>query len=103
MTTSTSLPARTTWICRRSTTISAPIATSRKGELEFDASIMGAHTVPIESAQLAGLVVNITKVDNGTAGKKPTVTFTLKDKSGKGLTMTTVSRVSASLVPGRFD
>ena len=54
-----------------------------KGELEFDASIMGAHTVPIESAQLAGLVVNVTKVENGTAGKKPTVTFTLKDKNGK--------------------
>jgi OmcA/MtrC family decaheme c-type cytochrome len=36
---------------------------------EFDASIMGAHTVPIESAQLAGLVFNILKVDNGTAGQ----------------------------------
>jgi OmcA/MtrC family decaheme c-type cytochrome len=65
-----------------------------KGELEFDASIMGAHTVPVQSAQLAGLVVNVLKVENGTAGKKPTVTFSLKDKSGKGLSMSTVSRVS---------
>jgi OmcA/MtrC family decaheme c-type cytochrome len=64
---------------------------------EFDASIMGAHTVPIESAQLAGLVVNITKVDNGTAGKKPTVTFTMKDKKGNGLSFATVSRVSLVL------
>jgi OmcA/MtrC family decaheme c-type cytochrome len=65
-----------------------------KGELEFDASIMGAHTVPVQSAQLAGLVVNILKVENGTAGKKPTVTFSLKDKAGNGLSMSTVSRVS---------
>jgi OmcA/MtrC family decaheme c-type cytochrome len=64
---------------------------------EFDASIMGAHTVPIESSQLAGLVVNIAKVDNGTAGKKPTVTFTMKDKSGKGLSFAQVSRVSLVL------
>jgi OmcA/MtrC family decaheme c-type cytochrome len=74
-----------------------------KGELEFDASIMGAHTVPIESAQLAGLVVDITKVDNGTAGKKPTVTFTLKDKAGKGLSMATVSRVSLVLAGSTID
>ena len=40
-----------------------------KGELEFDASIMGAHTVPIESAQLAGLVLNIIKVDNGSPAR----------------------------------
>jgi OmcA/MtrC family decaheme c-type cytochrome len=65
-----------------------------KGELEFDASIMGAHTVPIESAQLAGLVVNIINVDNGTAGKKPTVTFSLKDKAGNGIPIANVQRVA---------
>ena len=64
---------------------------------------MGAHTVPIESAQLAGLVVNITKVDNGTAGKKPTVTFTMKDKNGKGLSFATVSRVSLVLAGSTND
>ena len=32
--------------CRRSTTSSAPSATSPRARLEFDASIMGAHTIP---------------------------------------------------------
>ncbi len=70
---------------------------------EFDASIMGAHTVPIESAQLPGLIVNITKVDNGTAGKKPTVTFTMKDKNGNGLSFATVSRVSLVMAGSTTD
>ena len=49
-----------------------------QGELEFDASIKGAHTVPTESATRPGLVLNIVKVDNGVAGKAPTVTFTVE-------------------------
>ena len=54
-----------------------------KGELELDASIQGAHMIPKESATAPGIVINLMKVDNGVAGKLPTVTFTLKDKSGK--------------------
>ena len=53
-----------------------------QGELEFDASIKGAHLVPEDSTSLHGLVLEIVKVDNGTAGRQPTVTFTVKDKSG---------------------
>src|SRR5205814_1530730 len=44
---------------------------------EYDASIIGAHTAPVDSAQFAGLAIDILKVENGTAGKKPTVTFTV--------------------------
>jgi OmcA/MtrC family decaheme c-type cytochrome len=58
-----------------------------QGELEFDASIKGAHTVPTQSATNAGIVVNITKVANGVAGKAPTVTFTSRDYSGAPVTM----------------
>jgi OmcA/MtrC family decaheme c-type cytochrome len=53
-----------------------------KGELELDASIKGAHVIPNESATAPGIVITLVKVDNGTAGNKPTITFTLKDKSG---------------------
>ena len=53
-----------------------------QGELDFDASIKGAHLVPEDSTSLHGLVLEIQKVDNGTAGRQPTVTFTVKDKSG---------------------
>lgn len=58
-----------------------------QGELEFDASIKGAHTVPTESTTRPGVVVDILKIDNGVAGKAPTVTFKITDSKGTGLTM----------------
>lgn len=58
-----------------------------QGELEFDASIMGAHTVETQSATRPGLVLDILKVDNGQAGKKPTVTFKATDFKGNAVTM----------------
>ncbi len=53
-----------------------------QGELPFDASIMGAHITPTEYSGLPGLVISIVKVDNGTAGSAPAITFTLKDSGG---------------------
>ena len=58
-----------------------------QGELEFDASIIGAHTVPTQSLTNPGIVMTIVKVVNGVAGKAPTVTFTSKDYSGAPVTM----------------
>jgi len=58
-----------------------------QGELEFDASIIGAHTVPTQSTTNPGIVINLLKVDNGVAGKAPTVTFTSRDYSGAAVTM----------------
>jgi OmcA/MtrC family decaheme c-type cytochrome len=58
-----------------------------QGELEFDASIKGAHTVPTESATRPGLVAKVVKVDNGVAGKAPTVSFTVQDFKGNGVSM----------------
>ncbi len=58
-----------------------------QGELEFDASIKGAHTVPTESTTRPGIVANIIRVDNGVAGKAPTVTFSVKDFAGTAVTM----------------
>jgi len=56
-----------------------------KGELEFDASIMGAHVVPTQSSSAQGIKVEIVKVDNGVAGKAPTVTFTVRDNNGNAI------------------
>ena len=53
-----------------------------QGELEFDASIRGAHTLPRFSTQLPGVVFTIDRVQGGTAGSSPTVSFTVKDKAG---------------------
>jgi len=58
-----------------------------QGELEFDASIKGAHTIETESTANPGLVFSIVKVENGAAGKTPTITFTVKDFQGNAVTM----------------
>jgi len=58
-----------------------------QGELEFDASIMGAHVMPTRSATAPGLNFTLVKVVNGVAGKAPTVTFTIRDNAGNGLGM----------------
>ncbi len=74
-----------------------------QGELEFDASIIGAHTIPRFSKQLAGVVFTIQNVANGVAGKSPTVTFTLKDKSGNPIDISTMSRVGLTLAGPTTD
>ena len=56
-------------------------------DLEFGASIKGAHTYPQESIANPGLVLKVVKVDDGVAGKTPTVTFTVKDFQGNGVSM----------------
>jgi OmcA/MtrC family decaheme c-type cytochrome len=56
-----------------------------QGELEYDASVKGAHMIANYSPTLPGLVLDLVKVENGSAGQKPTVTFTLRDKAGNGL------------------
>ena len=47
---------------------------------EFDASIKGAHTLPLESKQLKGLKAEIVSVTNTAPGQKPIVTFKLTEK-----------------------
>ena len=53
-----------------------------EGELEFDASIKGAHTVPTESKQLAGVNIEILDVTNTGPGENPTVLFHVSDDAG---------------------
>jgi OmcA/MtrC family decaheme c-type cytochrome len=65
-----------------------------QGELEFDASIKGAHAVPEDSASLHGLLLDIQKVDNGSPGRQPTVTFTVKDKSGAAVPLDQLNNLS---------
>jgi OmcA/MtrC family decaheme c-type cytochrome len=67
-----------------------------KGEIEFDASIRGAHTMPQEAPSRPGVVVTLTKVENGAAGQKPTVTFALKDYSGAPIPLSTMSAISTN-------
>ena len=68
-----------------------------QGELEFDASILGAHTIPDQSSTIPGLNFTLTKVVNGGAGQKPTVTFTARDNSGKSIPMSAFTASGGSL------
>jgi len=67
------------------------------GTTEFDASILGAHTIPAQSTSIPGINVLLTKVVNGGAGQKPTVTFTVRDNKGNGIAMSTITANSGSL------
>jgi OmcA/MtrC family decaheme c-type cytochrome len=53
-----------------------------QGELEFDASVIGAHTIPRFSQDLPGVNFEITSVTNTQPGKNPTVTLKITDKQG---------------------
>ena len=65
-----------------------------ESELEFDASIKGAHTVPEKSKQLKGITATITSASNMTPGKKPTVVFTIKNGDGTAVDGTKLATFS---------
>ena len=68
-----------------------------QGELEFDASIKGAHTIPTDSSYLQGWIVNLGAVANNKAGQAPTIKFTMTDKNGTPMAFPTASAGSLSL------
>jgi OmcA/MtrC family decaheme c-type cytochrome len=74
-----------------------------QGELDFDASIKGAHVSPISSSLLSGLIVNITKVQNGTAGSAPVVSFTVQDKNGNGVPLSQLGFINFTLAGPTTD
>lgn len=69
-----------------------------QGELEFDASIIGAHTTATRAASLPGTTFEILAIDDGVAGRRPRVTFSVKDRTGAvipPLEMTSLSLILA--------
>lgn len=64
---------------------------------EFDASIVGAHTIPLKSTQMMNYVATVVSVSNVGPGKKPTVVFNVKDKNGNNVDGTKLSSFSAKL------
>ncbi len=53
-----------------------------EGEIEFDGSVTGAHTIPEFSKELPGVALELLGV-TGTAGTSPTVQFRIKNKAGE--------------------
>ncbi len=74
-----------------------------QGDLEFDASILGAHTIETNSRELKGVVFDITNITNNAAGQNPTVTFTVNDKSGNPIDLSTMNSTSLVLAGPTTD
>ena len=73
-----------------------------QGDMPFDASIMGAHINPgalmvDELDWVPGMIFGNLQVQNGVAGKAPTITFTLKDKTGNAIALSELAQS-----PGRL-
>lgn len=74
-----------------------------QGEIDFDASILGAHVVPTKSSLLAGLSVVITGVTNTTAGKAPTVSFTVQNSAGAPVPLSQLGSISFTMAGPTTD
>jgi OmcA/MtrC family decaheme c-type cytochrome len=70
---------------------------------EFDLSVSGIHTIPVQSEQLKGLVVEITGVTNTSPGSKPTVTFAIKDGGGNPVALSSLSSFTLRLAGPTTD
>lgn len=68
-----------------------------QGELDFDISIKGAHMIPTKSRELPGIVFDIIDVADTAPGKKPTVTFSIKDREGKPVLPSEMTRLTLQL------
>ena len=64
-----------------------------QGDSEYDASIAGAHVPANFSETLGGVVLQIVRVDDGTAGKRPVVTFTVKNRAGEPIPLAELDRL----------
>ncbi|MGA2131013.1 MAG: OmcA/MtrC family decaheme c-type cytochrome [Bryobacteraceae bacterium] len=78
----------------------------------FDASILGAHVVPTDTAalypqnpdtQIAGLQLAITGVTNSSAGQSPTVAFTVQDNSGNNIALSQLSTLQFTMAGPTTD
>jgi OmcA/MtrC family decaheme c-type cytochrome len=74
-----------------------------QGEYDFDVSILGAHVVPQESSLLGGLAFGIVRVEDGTAGRRPSVTFTVRDKNGNPLALSDLNRIALTMAGPTAD
>jgi OmcA/MtrC family decaheme c-type cytochrome len=63
------------------------------GEVEFDLSIRGAHTIPVESRYLPGTVVELKGITDTAPGQNPKITFTIKTKAGNPIPLNEMARL----------
>jgi OmcA/MtrC family decaheme c-type cytochrome len=68
--------------------------------VEFDASVIGAHTIPLKSTQLKGLNAQILSVTNTQPGQSPTITFKITNNDGTVVDPSTLGSNVNVLVAG---
>lgn len=68
-----------------------------EGELEFDASIKGAHTIERFSKSLPGVKFQIFGIQNTAPDQHPVVTFGVTDKSDRPLALSSLNRLALVL------
>jgi len=64
---------------------------------EFDASVVGAHTIPDLSKQLKGINIDIVRITNTAPGQYPNVIFTAKDNAGKTLSLSDITSLTFNI------
>jgi len=74
-----------------------------QGEMDFDASIMGAHVAPTASTLLSGLTVNITGVQNTAAGSAPVVSFTVMNSAAAPIPLSALGSISFTMAGPTTD
>lgn len=74
-----------------------------QGEIDFDASILGAHVAPTASSLLSGLAVNITQVQNSIVGSAPVVSFTVLNSSGAAIPLSQLGSISFTMAGPTTD
>ncbi len=70
---------------------------------EFDASITGAHVVPIESAQIKGLNLEIVGVEGAVPGGSPAVSFKVTNKAGESIALANMGYLAVTLAGPTSD
>lgn len=74
-----------------------------EGELEFDASVKGAHTIARFSRDLPGVKFEIMEVKNTGPGQKPSVTLKITDNSGFPIETSQMSSLSMVIAGPNSD
>jgi OmcA/MtrC family decaheme c-type cytochrome len=74
-----------------------------EGELEFDISVKGSHRLDRFSKGLPGTTFELLNVENGTAGKSPTIYFNIKDRFGQAILPAQMNRLDFQLAGPTSD
>ncbi len=74
-----------------------------EGELEYDISIIGAHTIEEYSKELKGVNIEFVSVTDTAPGRNPTATFTALDDAGNPLIPSEMNRLRLMLAGNTTD